>query len=698
MSKEVSENVIIAKDGTETISTDVFPYATFMHDCFNPVQSAILPHTMQDVNMVVCTSTASGKTIVAEMCMSYDWFENEKTSLYIAPMRALAIEKIDDWTDPNHHFAELDMAICTGDFQITPKRIEELNNAHIVILTPEMLAVRCRNIASEKSQFIHNAGTIVLDEAHILTVPDRGDAVEVLLMDVAKHNPTARFVLLSATISNAKEIAKWLTTLNGKKTVVLESTFRPVQLKWSYPVYCDYGGPAKYKQTEVNKTSEAIKIIKAFPHDKFLVFYHTKASGYSAVKRLQDAGIDAVFFNADQTLENKTEFLRRFQDQKDRSLRVLCSTSSLAWGNNTCAVHAIIVGPYRGLTPVENYDIFQMAGRAGRPQYSKEAYVHMLLPKSKKEDWLERLQQGNIIDSTFAIGRQRPGENVSDYFNRIDEQESNVENTIAHHLIAQVAGGLDTKEKLTEWFKGTLAYFQQGSKATHKIERVIDALTRAGLTKIVDEDKLVATRLGKVASLMYYPPFDIAGFHKNINRIENKDELEDRDIAFILSNTNTNARGYISKRDEEFLDYNIVKLAGKYEFIKPHIIKPFTAWYLILQGDIDGYFGPYQKTLMNDSERIVAALKMMDGYFSYGFNEQLNVIGLQLKYGIKKELISLVKIPNIGRARAIKLYDAHIRTPDDLIRASADEFKKILGIVSPAVIAQFKEDARLLKT
>ena len=692
MSKQISENVLVINDkDTKLVSISEFPYAVFPYTHFNYPQSAVFPYVNQDVNLVVCSQTSSGKSDMAVMCMSYEWYENGRSSMFVAPMRALAQEKIEDWTDDKHPFSFLNMSICTGDFRITDKRIQELNDAHIVVLTPEMLAVRCRNITSEKSQFIYNAGLLVQDEGHILTVPGRGDAVEVLFMEVAKINPNIRFVLLSATMTNSEEIGEWLSKLNGKKTVVIESDYRPVMLQKSYPTYNDKG---KYYFVEKNKTEEAIKIIEKYPDDKFLVCYHTKASGYSAVKMMQEKGITSVFFNADQSFENRTDFLRRFQPGGD--LRVLCSTSSLFWGNNLPSKHVIIVGPYRGFIPVENYDLFQAMGRAGRPKYDTEGYVHMLLPKSKKQYWLDRLAQGNVIDSTLATGRQRHGEESRDYYERTREHASEVENIIAHHLIAQIHNGLDGKEKICDWFKNTLAYHQAGEQSLGLVELVIKALTKAGLTKIID-NKLIVTRLGRVASLLYLPPFNVAGYHKNIKTVKDPKNLTDEDIAFILSNVNSNARVIYSKKDEDLMNPAYMKKAYQYELITKNIIKPFVSWYGILQGDIDGYLAPIQNILMSDAERTVAAIKMLDGYFSYGLNEQMDVIALQLKYAVKKNLVGLVRIPGIGRAYAMKLFDNGIQTYDDLINASDATLMNILKFKSPDKYTEFRKQAIHLK-
>ena len=89
--------------------------------------------------------------------------------MYLAPLKALAQEKIDDWGD--NHFSDLRLSICTSDYRLTPSRHDELENANLILMTTEMLDARTRNFNKEKTNFLKEIGTLVCDEAHLLTVP-----------------------------------------------------------------------------------------------------------------------------------------------------------------------------------------------------------------------------------------------------------------------------------------------------------------------------------------------------------------------------------------------------------------------------------------------------------------------------------------------------------------------------------------------
>ena len=73
---------------------------------------------------------------------------------------------------------------------------------------------------------------VVLDEVHFLQDAYRGPVWE----EVIIHLPSrVRLVCLSATVSNASEVADWISTVRGPTTVVVEET-RPVRLESLYLV------------------------------------------------------------------------------------------------------------------------------------------------------------------------------------------------------------------------------------------------------------------------------------------------------------------------------------------------------------------------------------------------------------------------------------------------------------------------------
>lgn len=336
-------NVIKVDDQKVLVQTAKFPHAKWGFEEFNPVQSRLFEIYEGDSNVAIAASTSAGKTVCAEMYMSYEIRKRGGKAIYIGPLRALAKEKEDEWCNPDYHFGDLKVSICTGDFRITANRVKELDSANILVMTPEMLASRCRNHKSEKSNFLKGVGTIVFDESHLLTVPGRGDHIEVALMKLSEINPDCRVVLLSATMPNVDEICGWVSGLTGRNTHYLESKYRPVPLGINYPTYFD--GVKTYDEKENEKVATAVGIVNHFSDDKFLIFVHTKRTGQLMLDYLKKYGIKAEFHNANLELKKRLEIEGRFRDKKS-DLRVVIATSTLAWG---CYKHGMMIAGRHGV-------------------------------------------------------------------------------------------------------------------------------------------------------------------------------------------------------------------------------------------------------------------------------------------------------------------------------------------------------------
>ena len=90
-------------------------------------------------------------------------------------------------------------------------------------MTTEVL----RNMIYGHSPALVGLGFVVLDEVHFLQDTYRGPVWE----EVIIHLPTpVRLVCLSATVSNAEELAAWITTVRGPTAAIIEER-RPVSLE-----------------------------------------------------------------------------------------------------------------------------------------------------------------------------------------------------------------------------------------------------------------------------------------------------------------------------------------------------------------------------------------------------------------------------------------------------------------------------------
>jgi Superfamily II helicase len=119
----------------KTVLSNVEFENLYKFEFFNPIQTQTF-HTLyyHDTNVLVGAPTGSGKTITAEIAM-FRVFNNypDKKIIYVAPLKALAKERLRDWTV---RLGKLNKTVLelTGDY--TPD-VLSLNNANVLITTPE---------------------------------------------------------------------------------------------------------------------------------------------------------------------------------------------------------------------------------------------------------------------------------------------------------------------------------------------------------------------------------------------------------------------------------------------------------------------------------------------------------------------------------------------------------------------------------
>ena len=146
----------------------------------------------QDV--VVSAPTGSGKTWIAEQAIARTLAKGQR-AWYASPLKALTNAKLAEFGEI---FGHENVGILTGD------RKENLN-AKLIVGTTEILRNQLYDAMHRGTDL--DAGLVVLDEAHFLGDPDRGVVWEEVIIYLPVR---VRLLLLSATVANAAQIARWL--------------------------------------------------------------------------------------------------------------------------------------------------------------------------------------------------------------------------------------------------------------------------------------------------------------------------------------------------------------------------------------------------------------------------------------------------------------------------------------------------------
>lgn len=177
---------------------------------FNPIQTQIfhcLYHT--DNNVLLGAPTGSGKTIAAEIAMFRVFNEHpDRKVVYIAPLKALVRERINDWKVRLEERLGKRVVELTGD--VTPD-IKIITGASVIVTTPEKWDGISRSWQTRS--YVKKVALIVIDEIHLLG-EDRGPVLEVIVSRtnfISSHTQNkVRIVGLSTALANAIDLANWL--------------------------------------------------------------------------------------------------------------------------------------------------------------------------------------------------------------------------------------------------------------------------------------------------------------------------------------------------------------------------------------------------------------------------------------------------------------------------------------------------------
>jgi ATP-dependent RNA helicase HelY len=156
-------------------------------------------------SVLVAAPTGTGKTVVAEFAVFMALREGQR-AFYTTPIKALSNQKFRDFRD--QYGADL-VGLMTGDIVENP-------DGQVVIMTTEVL----RNMLLQTPEELEKVGIVVFDEVHYLADPERGTTWEEAIICLPKH---IQLVCLSATVSNAAELAEWISRVHRPISLVFHN-------------------------------------------------------------------------------------------------------------------------------------------------------------------------------------------------------------------------------------------------------------------------------------------------------------------------------------------------------------------------------------------------------------------------------------------------------------------------------------------
>jgi superfamily II RNA helicase len=182
---------------------------------FDDFQLEAIAHLAADRSVMVAAPTGTGKTLVAEYAIWRAQRRGQRV-IYTTPLKALSNQK---YRDLRSLYGFDTVGLVTGD-------IVEHSTASIVVMTTEVY----RNMLLEEGgdrfargeqiipSSLADVGYIIFDELHYLSDISRGPVWEEAIIC---SPPNVRLVGLSATVSNAGDLADWISRVHQPISLVV---------------------------------------------------------------------------------------------------------------------------------------------------------------------------------------------------------------------------------------------------------------------------------------------------------------------------------------------------------------------------------------------------------------------------------------------------------------------------------------------
>ena len=238
----------------------------------HPHQQAMLDRA-DDPALLLIAPTGGGKTLAGFLPTLVDLAKTDHQglhTLYISPLKALAADIKRNLTTP---VTDMDLPIRiedrTGDTSATRKKRQRADPPHILLTTPESLALLTSY--EDAPRMFAGLKRVVVDEIHALAESKRGDQLMLALARLQTLCPTLKRVGLSATVEDPSAIARFLAKHPDPCEVLMADPGPPPDISmlvtdeappWS-------GGGAKYA---IPAVLEQVK-----NHKTTLIFHNTRA-------------------------------------------------------------------------------------------------------------------------------------------------------------------------------------------------------------------------------------------------------------------------------------------------------------------------------------------------------------------------------------------------------------------------------------
>lgn len=333
-------------------------------------------------NVLISAPTGSGKTLTAFLAILNELVDSSQKKaledkvycVYVSPLKALNYDIQHNLLKPLEEIQKLcgvelgiRVAVRTGDTTATEKAKMLKNPPHILITTPESLAIM---LSSPKFRgHLKDAQWVVVDEIHALAENKRGVHLSLTLERLQKLSPGMTRVGLSATIAPLEEIARYLVGNNGNSErdcgIVDVQFLKSMDLQVLSPVRSLVD--LEYMLMHRKMYDLMHELIQQ--HKTTVIFTNTRSATERVVHNLKE--LFPQQYKADNVAAHhgslsKENRLKTEQNLREGNLKVVVSSTSLELGIDIGYVDLVIcLG-----SPKSVARFLQRAGRAGHQLHS----------------------------------------------------------------------------------------------------------------------------------------------------------------------------------------------------------------------------------------------------------------------------------------------------------------------------------------
>lgn len=665
---------------------------------YPPQADCVRSGLLDGASLLVSAPTASGKTLIAILAMMSHLSKNSGKVIYLSPLRALAAEKFSEFKklEKISLGKKIKVSISTGDFESIENNLAK---SDILILTNEKMD----SIIRHRTEWVEDIGLVIADEVHLIGDENRGPTLEMILTQLKLLECRPQIVGLSATVTNSEAIADWLdcklvkndwrpvplsegvsdgdkVRMNDGTTFEFERSICGTPIDLGVQSVTDGGQSLVFAETRARSKSLAAKAAE-------VISAHLKKKEASSLEKVSKKILDDnehtdMVKTLAALVKKGVAFHHAGLNQRCRqmvetefrkgTIKLLSSTPTLAAGVNLPARRVVIsnINRYDAKLgrnkPISILEYKQLCGRAGRPQFDDYGQS-IIVGGGNAQDLIEH----------YIEGTPEP----------IKSKMTDDRSLRTHILSVIVTHPGIKKEDLLGFFLQTLGGLQS-RKPTVKFAIDISLRFLSSQRMIVKKGKrYAATEFGQKTSMLYIDPLTATYFRDALEKTSKKHTHTLGFLHLVTSCEEFFPRFYMRNADYETASVvieshspELLESISEYDCSRSLLalhywISESSEMYL---SDNLGIESGDMHRMVESGDRLVYCLREIAKHVDRAdLLDELDSLRRRITYGIKDELLDLVRVKGIGRVRARVLYKHQVKSLDDLAKTPVKKLAEI---------------------